>query len=260
MNILHQIVRDTAVLVRQRRSTVSAGELARCAREAPATRSLRYALAKGAMSIIAEIKRASPSKGPIRPHTSAATIAEQYEEAGASAISVLTEPTYFGGALKDLRTSRRSCALPLLRKDFIIDPYQILEARVHGADAVLLIAAVLDVGQMQELHAAASELSLDCLVEVYALEEIDEIDFDAVTILGVNNRDLRTFQVDIGHSLRVFAEVPDEVVRVSESGIHSADQLTTLEEGGVDAVLIGESLMAAEHPGHALASLIQRSG
>ena len=256
MNILQQIVSDTWKRVRESKSVASAGELARRVHEQPVTRPFRSALVGDQIAAIAEVKRASPSKGPIRPDASASTIAHEYEKAGASAVSVLTEPNYFMGTLADLHSARSSCRLPILRKDFIVDPYQVLEARVHGADAILLIAASLDAGQMRELHDAASELSLECLVEVYDLEELDKIDFDRVRILGVNNRDLRTFEVDIGHSLRVFTHVPNDIARVAESGIHSSEQLITLHTGGIDAVLVGQSLMETENPGQALAELL----
>lgn len=213
------------------------------------------ALRGSGMAFISEIKKASPSKGVIRPDFDASAIAERYEQAGADAISVLTEPRHFEGSLDDLSNVRAVTALPLLRKDFIIDPYQLFEARSCGADAVLLIAAVLDRIHLHDLIQATTELGLTPLVEVYDIAELDRIDFDAIDVLGVNNRDLRTFEVDVDHSIRVFREVPTDVVRVSESGISSAQELIHLIENGIDAVLIGETFMRADDPGDALEKL-----
>ena len=168
---------------------------------------------------------------------------------------MLTEPSYFQGSLDDLAAVRAQVALPLLRKDFVVDPYQLVEARAYGADAVLLIAAVLDAARLRDLHQTADALGLSCLVELYDVRELDRIDFDLVRILGVNNRDLRTFEVDVDHSLRVFAHVPQGVVRVSESGLRSARELAHLRRHGVDAVLMGETFMRADDPGALLGTL-----
>jgi indole-3-glycerol phosphate synthase len=156
---------------------------------------------------------------------------------------------HFEGSLDYLATARRVTDLPLLRKDFIIDPYQLIEARAYGADAVLLIATALDPVQLRDLHQAADALGLSCLVEVYHLDELDQIDFDQVSVLGVNNRDLRTFEVDLSHSVRVFRHVPESIVRVSESGLRTGDDLAYLELNGIDAVLIGETFMRELEPG-----------
>ena len=255
MSILHRILRDTRRFVRQRKQTVTPAHLVHLAREQPPTKSLARALGGTHLSIIAEFKRASPSKGALRMHANAGTIANDYEAAGADAVSVLTEPLHFQGSLNDLVDACGCTGLPLLRKDFIVDPYQVLEARAHGADAILLIAAALESGQMRELQQAAAEVGLDCLMEVYEANELDRLDLDHVRILGVNNRDLRTFEVDIHHSLRVFAQVPPTILRVSESGLRSAEDLARLHCGGVDAVLIGEAFMAARNPGSALRGL-----
>lgn len=255
MSILDRIINDTRTLVARRKQTVPARVLdERIALAAP-TRSLDVALRQDDMAILAEIKKASPSQGVIRENFDVADLARQYEAHGAAAVSVLTEPLHFQGTLDNLELARQTIDLPLLRKDFIIDPYQLLEARAYGADAVLLIAAVLDQQQLHDLHQAAHDLGLDCLVEVYEMQELDRIDFDHVRILGVNNRDLRTFEVDINHSLRVFEQVPGDVVRVSESGLKTAADLAHLRRHGVDAVLIGETFMRAEQPGQCLADL-----
>jgi indole-3-glycerol phosphate synthase len=182
-------------------------------------------------------------------------LARQYKHGGADAISVLTEPLHFQGSLEYLAAVRHAVDLPLLRKDFIIDPYQLIEARAYGADAVLLIATALERHQLYDLHQAAADLGLECLVEVYDPRELDKLDFTQVKILGVNNRDLRTFEVDIEHSLRTFAQAPDTVVRVSESGLGDAKDLAHLRRNGVHAVLIGETFMRAPHPGEAVRAL-----
>jgi indole-3-glycerol phosphate synthase len=214
------------------------------------------ALQERGMSFIAEVKKASPSKGQIREDFDPAWIAQQYAAHDASAISVLTEPQYFEGSLEYLAWIRAHVPdTPLLRKDFIIDPYQLVEARAVGADAVLLIATALDPGQLSELHAAADELGLSCLVEVYSEDDLQKIDWDQVEVLGVNNRDLTTFEVDIENSLRIFDQVPRNVGRVAESGLSDPDTLVRLRNAGINGVLIGEHFMRAENPGEALSAL-----
>ena len=255
MSILDRIVEDTRRLVDQRKQSLPARVLEERIATGGETQSLEKALRRDHLAILAELKKASPSKGIIRTDFDVTDLAHQYEAHGAAAISVLTEPQYFEGSLDNLSLARQAVAVPLLRKDFIIDPYQLLEARAYGADAVLLIAAVLDQQALYDLHQTANALGLDCLVELYQHEELDKIDFDQVTILGVNNRDLHTFEVDISHSLRVFADAPRDVVRVSESGLRTAKDLAHLRRHGVDAVLIGETFMRAPHPGQTLASL-----
>ncbi|GAB5519283.1 MAG: indole-3-glycerol phosphate synthase TrpC [Rhodothermales bacterium] len=209
------------------------------------------------LRFIAEVKKASPSKGIIRHDFHPTDIAQRYADGGAAAISVLTEPKYFEGSLDYLDAIRRVVEVPLLRKDFTLDPHQIEEARAYGADAVLLIAAALEKPHLIDLLDAAKEIGVACLVELYDADEIEKIDFERVNVLGVNNRDLRTFEVDIDHSLRVFEQIADrtdaDVVRVSESGLRSADDLAYLRRNGIDAVLIGETFMRAPNPGMALA-------
>ncbi|MDX1547000.1 MAG: indole-3-glycerol phosphate synthase TrpC [Rhodothermales bacterium] len=255
MTILDRIVADVRARLDVRKRTVSRSTLEAAPFFAAPTRSLAGALRGDALAILAECKKASPSKGTIRNDFDVADLAQRYARAGAAAISVLTEPDHFQGHLDFLAAARRVVDVPLLRKDFIVDPYQLVEARAYGADAVLLIAAVLEAEQLRDLHAAADALGLDCLVEVYDPAELDRIDFGQVRILGVNNRDLRTFEVDVEHSLRVFERVPAHVVRVSESGLRTARELAHLRRHGVDAVLIGETFMRAADPGAALARL-----
>ncbi len=256
MSILDDIVADTRELVKERRQAVTQRELEQRPLFEREPLSLHDALCEDELSVIAEVKRASPSAGTIRANFNPAQIAQAYARNGAAAISVLTEPIHFEGALEHLVWIRAHLPdRPLLRKDFIVDPYQLVEARAHGADAVLLIAAVLDAEQLYDLHQAADELGLACLVEVYALDELDRIDFDQVQILGVNNRDLHTFEIDLNQSIRVFRRTPEHVVRVSESGLKTADELATMRRYGVDAVLIGTTLMQADDPGKKLRAL-----
>ena len=255
MNILDQIVSDTreGLPRRKREMPVSGLEGGRFFSRSPLA--LADVLKREEPTVIAEVKKSSPSKGTLRDDFDAADTARQYEDHGAAAVSVLTEPLYFKGSLDDLESVRCAVDLPLLRKDFIVDAYQLFEARAAGADAVLLIAAILDKTHLHDLVQASKELGLSTLVEVYEEKEIDKIDFDEVSILGVNNRDLRTFEVDIDHSVRVFQHVPREIVRVSESGLSSAEELVHLFSNDVDAMLIGESFMKADNPGEALFKL-----
>jgi indole-3-glycerol phosphate synthase len=256
-NVLDDIIEDTRELVEQRKKETPIAEL----KDRPfysdrEALSLVEALKEKGMSFIAEVKKASPSKGVIRDDFDPATIAQQYADNDVSAISVLTEPLHFQGSIEHLAWIRAHVQdVPLLRKDFIVDPYQLVEARAVGADAVLLIATALDAGQLSELHHAATELGLNCLVEVYSEEDLDKIDWNQVQILGVNNRDLTTFKVDIENSLRIFENVPRNVGRVAESGLSDPDTLVRLREAGVNGVLIGEHFMRADHPGAALTDL-----
>jgi len=219
-------------------------------------RSLRDALAGPAMSVIAEFKRRSPSAGVIREGATVAEIVPVYEAAGAAAISVLTEGPHFGGSLDDLRAARAACRLPLLRKDFVIDRYQLHEARAAGADAVLLIVAALDDRRLGELHGEATALGLDTLIEVHDRDEVARALAVDAALIGINNRDLRDFSVDVNRTHALLADIPDGVIVVSESGIGGPSQLRELADAGVSAVLIGGSLMGAPDPGRALAALL----
>ncbi len=257
VSILDDIIDDTRELVEQRKRDTPVSEL----KERPfyderEPLSLSEALKERGLSFIAEVKKASPSKGIIREPFDPAAIAQQYAEHDAAAISVLTEPLHFEGALEHMAWIRAHVPeTPLLRKDFIIDPYQLVEARAVGADAVLLIATALDSAQLADLHAAATELGLSCLVEVYEEEDLDKIDWEQVSVLGVNNRDLHTFEVDLKNSLRIFEQTPKGVGRVAESGLSDPETLVRLRKAGVNGVLIGEHLMRAEQPGEALSQL-----
>lgn len=198
------------------------------------------------LSVIAEIKKASPSKGLIQPDFHAARQAAAYERAGASAISVLTEEDYFLGSDEYLKEAGKASNLPLLRKDFIIDEMQIFEAKLLGASAILLIAAMLEKQMLHTFYQTASALGLDALVEVHQEQELELAMAVDAQIIGVNNRDLKTFAVDLGVTQRLAGLLPQNVVRVAESGIHTAQDMQMVRKAGVDAVLIGESLMRTQ--------------
>ncbi len=212
-------------------------------------------------AVIAEIKKASPSKGLIRAAFDPAWLARRYRAGGAAALSVLTDEPYFQGSLRNLEMASSATPLPCLRKDFIVDEYQIVEARAHRADAILLIAAALDDLEMKRLAAAAHSLTLDVLVEVHTAEELDRV-LDALgetgaDAIGVNNRDLKTFEVSAETSLALVDRIPANVVRVTESGISTRDDIARLRKAGFNAFLIGESLMRQPDPGVALAELLK---
>ena len=214
------------------------------------------ALIDEGISLIAEMKRASPSRGPIRPGASVSDVVSAYQRAGASAVSVLTEPNWFGGSLDDLVEARAACDLPLLRKDFVVDEYQLLEARVAGADAVLLIVAALERGRMEELMGAASDLGLDALVEVHDEKEVEVAVEAGAELIGINNRDLHSLEVDLETTFELLADVPAGTVVVAESGITENEDVERLERAGVDAILVGEALMRADDPVRAVRELL----
>jgi indole-3-glycerol phosphate synthase len=207
--------------------------------------------------IIAEIKKASPSRGTIRKDFDPARHAADYEAAGATCISVLTDGPFFSGSLEHLAAARGACRLPLLRKDFLIDPYQVAEARAAGADAVLLIVAALGRDRLDELTSAAAEAGLDVLTEVHDEAELDVACAAGANLIGINNRNLKTFETSLDVTRRLLARVPDGVTVISESGLHDAADLADLERLGVGGFLIGEAFMAAPSPGEKLASLLQ---
>jgi len=211
-------------------------------------------------AIIAEVKKASPSKGIIRADFEPLSLAQIYAASGAAAISVLTERQFFQGSLEFLRLIREQVALPLLRKDFLFDPYQVYEARAFGASAILLIVAILSDGQLTELRTLAYALGLDCLIEVHDEAELRRALTCGVQLLGINNRDLRTFHTTIETSERLLRLVPPEVTVVSESGFSRCEQLSRLEAQGARAFLIGETFMAAPDPGVPLRALLRGAG
>jgi indole-3-glycerol phosphate synthase len=222
---------------------------------APQTRSIKQRLA-GKPGIIAEIKKASPSAGILRADFNPAAIAAEYQRAGAAAVSVLTEANFFGGGLEVLACLRWQTQLPLLRKDFIIDAYQVLEARHAGADAVLLIAALLDGASLAELRRYVEELGMDALVEVHSEPELERALTAGATMIGVNSRNLKTFEVSLEVCLRLASRLPGDVLGIAESGMRSAEDILRLSRAGYRGFLVGESLMRAAAPGAALAALV----
>jgi indole-3-glycerol phosphate synthase len=220
-------------------------DLERAARSMPAPRSLIQALRAPGLSVIAEIKRRSPSKGPLAPDLDPVDLAVRYEEAGAAALSVLTDHDFFGGSFDDLARARGATSLPVLRKDFTVSRRDVFDARAHGADALLLIVAALDDRELAEFHAAALDLGLDVLVEVHDDEELERALAVGATLVGVNQRDLKTFEVDGERAARMIESFPPEVVAVAESGVASDDDAARLAAVGFDAVLVGEHLVTA---------------
>lgn len=260
-DVLARILTETRRTLEQRKRRTSAEELEELAlahvrhRAEPASDTLRAALGAPGISVIAEFKRRSPSAGAIRPGTSVEEIVTAYERGGAAALSVLTEGGHFEGSLTDLERARAQSALPILRKDFVVDPYQLHEARLAGADAVLLIVAALSDADLGRLHAGAHALGLDTLVEVHDRVELERALSVGVTLLGINNRDLRDFTVDVRRTFDLAAAVPPGIMIVSESGIGHPAQLVELDAAGISAVLVGESLMRPADPETALRRL-----
>jgi indole-3-glycerol phosphate synthase len=258
--ILDQIVEGTRRRVAAAKETADRGKLEARAREHQ-PRGFRKALELGAsrrpgVAVIAEIKQASPSRGMIRGTMHVGSIAHEYAMAGASAISVLTEEDHFRGSLANLVEASAAGQIPCLRKDFIIDEFQLLEARAHRADAVLLIAAILDAGQLVAFSGIAHEIGLDVLCEVHDEFELERAAAAGCDMIGVNNRDLRTFHVDLETAVRLAPMIPATALKVAESGIHCGADIARLRAAGYDAFLIGESLMKEDSPGHALRALL----
>jgi len=258
-DLLETIVAATRRIVQVRDEREPIAQLARRAEQTAASNGrFRTALATaGRVNVIAECKRRSPSRGVLRPDYDAVAIATGYERAGAAAISVLTEPTFFDGSLDHLTAVRAAVSLPLLRKDFVVSEYQLLEARAARADAVLLIVAALPQEQLKSLSAKAAALGLDVLVEVHDERELDRALEAGARLVGVNNRNLRTLAVDVAASERLIARMPADVVAVSESGLKTADDIVRLRGLGYRAFLIGERFMAEADPGTALQGLLQ---
>jgi indole-3-glycerol phosphate synthase len=252
---LDELVGATREAVHRRKRERPLAELEREAGSQPEGRPFAEALARPGTSLIAEHKRRSPSAGTIREGLSCADVVSAYERGGAAALSVLTEEAHFGGSLADLREARAASELPVLRKDFTIDPYQLYEAKAAGADAVLLVVGAMSQDELADLYREAHALDLDAIVEIHDEEELDaalEVDAD---VLGINNRNLEDFSVDIQRTFDLLHDVPAGKVVVSESGIQTRDQIDELEQVGVDAVLIGEALMRAPDPEEAVRQL-----
>jgi indole-3-glycerol phosphate synthase len=228
------------------------------ARAQPAPRGFRAALATASereLAVIAEVKRRSPSKGDLAADLDPEALARAYKLGGAACLSVLTDAEWFGGSADDLRVARAAVGMPVLRKDFTVDPRDVARARIMGADAVLLIVAALDDNELTDFHAIAGELDLDCLVEVHDEAELERALRIGADLIGVNQRDLATFEVDTDRAVRVGASMPDGVIRVAESGITGPDDARRLADAGFHAVLVGELLVTAPAPSISVADL-----
>lgn len=252
MSRLDELVDAARETVRARSAEVPLEDLRARLTARHEDRPFKEALVRPGLSLIAEFKRRSPSAGDIRPGADVASVVSAYESGGAAALSILTEGSGFDGSLDDLRAARAASELPILRKDFVVDPYQLYEAAVHGADAVLLIVAALEMDQLGRLYEEASALDLDTLVEVHDADDLEralELDAD---VIGINNRNLRSFEVDSETTHELLTDVPAGKTVVAESGYATREDLVELERIGVDAVLIGEALMRATDPEQAV--------
>jgi indole-3-glycerol phosphate synthase len=246
--MLEQLIAAARAGVEDRRARTPQADLESSLRSRGDDRPFNEALVRPGLSVIAEFKRRSPSAGDISPAATVAAQAGAYERGGAAALSVLTDERHFGGSLDDLRAARAACSLPILRKDFIVDPYQLVEAAAGGADAVLLIVRALEDAELREMYEGARSLDLDCLVEVHDGDELERaLRLDA-DVIGINNRDLDEGAVDVATTYELMPDVPAGKTVVAESGISSRAELEELERVGVDAVLIGSALMSAADP------------
>ena len=253
MNILDKIIIRKKEEVAEAKKAVSLAEL----ESYPLFNRKPYSLRESILDnnkngIIAEFKRASPSKGIINDHSSVQEVAQGYEKAGASAISILTDADFFKGSLHDLTEARKVVDIPLLRKEFVIDRYQIAEAKAYGADVILLIAAVLSAEEIQDLSHYAKELGLSVLLEVHNKEELEHSILDTIDAIGVNNRNLKDFTVSIQHSIDLVDSIPDSFIKVSESGLSDPKTIIELKEVGFHAFLIGENFMKTDNPQKAI--------
>ncbi len=261
-DILKKIIKRKLEEIEERRALVSLPDIKERAERATlalAPRSFAYAIQRkiqaGQAAVIAEIKKASPSKGVMRENFIPADIAMSYEKGGAACLSVLTDVDFFQGSDDYLKQARGNCALPVLRKEFIIDPYQVYESRGMGADCILLIVACLSDDQLQSLTKVALDLEMDVLVEVHDEEELKRALPLDLPMIGINNRNLRNFETSLETTLDLLKLIPDDVIVVTESGIHSKDDVTRMQQHNVNAFLVGEAFMRAEEPGEKLAEL-----
>lgn len=257
--ILKKIVARKHQEIAERQPKASMTQLQALAAEQSAprgfVRAMHSKLEAGLSAVIAEAKKASPSKGVIREDFNPAAIAKSYEQGGAACLSVLTDADFFQGSEAYLKQARAACSLPVIRKDFIVDPYQVIEARAIGADCILLIAACLDDVQMAELNAAALEQGMDVLIEVHNRQELDRTLPIGNTLVGINNRDLNTFETCLETTFNLLAHIPDDRIVVTESSIHTPEDVAAMREHKVNAFLVGEAFMRAEQPGDKLAEL-----
>ncbi|WP_422132991.1 indole-3-glycerol phosphate synthase TrpC [Endozoicomonas sp. ALD040] len=260
--ILNTIVERKREEVAERQATLSMQEVITRARHTEESRgfakSLEARTEARQAAIIAEIKKASPSKGVIRENFDPASIARSYEKAGASCLSVLTDRDFFQGAESYLQEARSACALPVLRKDFMIDPWQIYESRMIGADCILLIAACLTDGELQEFSSTALDLGMDVLVEVHGADELERALPLEGTLLGINNRNLHTFEVTLDNTFSLLTEIPEGRKVITESGIHTTEDVDSMFSKGVNSFLVGEAFMRQEDPGDGLKKLFSQ--
>jgi indole-3-glycerol phosphate synthase len=258
-DILKKIVSRKREEIAERSQQVSLAEMIESARTADACRgfvaAIQHKIAAGQAAVIAEIKKASPSKGVMREDFRPADIAVSYEKGGAACLSVLTDKDFFQGSEEYLQQARAACALPVIRKDFIIDPYQVYEARAIGADCILLIVAALDDAQLTELAELATQLGMDVLVEVHDADELARALPLNLPLVGINNRNLRTFEVSLQTTLDMLAAIPADRIVVTESAIHTREDVALMRDHAVNAFLVGEAFMRAEDPGAQLAEL-----
>jgi indole-3-glycerol phosphate synthase len=258
-DILKKIIARKHEEIAERNAKVSSDTLKAQVAAAPPVRgfvaAIKTRLDAGQPAVIAEIKKASPSKGVLREDFRPAQIAQSYEKGGAACLSVLTDVDFFQGGDAYLQQARAACALPVIRKDFIIDPYQVYEARVIGADCILLIVAALDDAQLHELCELAIELGMDVLVEVHDGEELLRALALQTPLIGINNRNLRTFETSLDTTLNLLSQIPDDRIIVTESGIHTPADVARMREHGVNTFLVGEAFMRAPEPGEKLAEL-----
>lgn len=258
-DILKKIIRRKEEEIIARKEVKSIDELIIGAKNASPVRgfvdSMKKRIAVGEAAVISEIKKASPSKGVMRENFQPAEIAKSYQTGGASCLSVLTDIDFFQGSDEYLQQARAACDLPVIRKDFIIDPYQVYEARAMGADCILLIVAVLTNNQMSELYSLARELGMDVLIEVHDEEELHRSLPLGADLVGINNRNLRTFETSLNTTLDLLDQIPDERIVVTESGIHTAEHVKFMRDHNVNAFLVGEAFMRADDPGAELNTL-----
>lgn len=258
MTILNKIIKHKEVEVSRDKSKVSIDELQASDLFSRKCFSLRDSILDDSKNgIIAEYKRASPSKGIINDKSSVKETVLGYQKAGASAVSVLTDTEFFKGTLADLKEAREALDLPLLRKDFVVDPYQIIEAKSYGADIVLLIAACLEPNEVLRLSEVAKELGLNVLLEVHNLKELEANLFDSIDAVGVNNRNLKDFTVDLNHSYDLVSQIPDRYIKISESGISDPKTINQLKTAGFQGFLIGENFMSQDDPALAIKEFVE---
>ncbi|MBS1621999.1 MAG: indole-3-glycerol phosphate synthase TrpC [Bacteroidetes bacterium] len=258
MNILDKIIDAKRKSVKQQKSDASIHELMNSVYFKRNSLSLVERLNSGvANGIIAEFKRKSPSKGIINNQSGVVDVVSSYEKYGASGISVLTDEEFFGGSSEDLKEAREAVSIPILRKDFIIDEYQLIEAKAIGADVILLIAACLSPGEVRRLAAIAKNLGLEILLELHDEKELDHI-CDETKIIGINNRNLKTFEVDIEKSLKMAEKIPGDKIKIAESGINSAENIRLFKENGFKGFLIGENFMKEANPGKAFEKFVNK--